>query len=109
MDVVGIIAVEDEELGEALAGEENETAGLVGEILASALHDGGEAMVSRETGWCGRREKVIVVVMVARERDGGGNKGRGRGGVFGFGRLDIFLGLIEIPFGGGNGIGGVFR
>jgi hypothetical protein len=52
MDVVGIIAVQDKELGEALAGGENETACLVGEDLASAFHDGGKAMVSRETRWC---------------------------------------------------------
>jgi hypothetical protein len=92
-----------------LAGGENETACLVSEDLASALHDGGEAMVSRETGWCYRREKVIVVVMVARERDSGRDKGRGRVGVFGFGRLNVFSGLIEMPFGSGNGIGGVLR
>jgi hypothetical protein len=43
VDGIGVIVIEDEELGVALAAGERETASLVGEALASGVDAGGIA------------------------------------------------------------------
>jgi hypothetical protein len=43
-----------------------------------------------------------------RGEDDRSSEGRRQGCVFGFGGLNVFPGLIKMPFGGGNGIGWVF-
>ena len=58
MDVVGILAVEDKELGVALTGGENEGASLVGKDLAGRFHDSGITMVGWEARW-GWKGKLV--------------------------------------------------
>ena len=58
MDVVGIVAVEDKELGVALTGGENEAAGLVGKDLAGRFHDSGITKVGWEARW-GLKGKLV--------------------------------------------------
>jgi hypothetical protein len=118
MDVVGIVAVQNEELCVALAGWKDEAASLVGKDLACRFHDRGKAMVGGETRGGSEWEEILFVFKILQGlrrwviRDGG----------FGsccqlldlrrvwlaFCRTQILADLIQVAFGGGNRIGRVF-
>lgn len=61
MYVVGVVTVENEELGIALAGRKDESTGLVSENLSGGVHNSGIAMMGREAWWCRGGKSVKVV------------------------------------------------
>lgn len=99
MNVIGIVIIEDQELGVALTGGKDEASGLVGEDLSSGLHDGGETMVGCLTVGRSRREGIKV-----RGRTGWKGDWEGRGFCNGLrlGRAGVFLNLVKVAFGSSN-------
>jgi len=100
MDVVGIVAVEEQELGVAGAGGDDKATSLVGEDLSSGFHTGSVAEVCG--GVVGIRSREGIQVGIA----GGISETRGRRHLLG--RTGVLPGLVEMAFGHGNRPGGVF-
>jgi hypothetical protein len=59
LDEIGVIVIEDEELGVALAAGERETAGLVGEDIACGVNAGGVAEMGVFASWERSGEKKV--------------------------------------------------
>jgi hypothetical protein len=110
---VGVIQVDDEELGIALAGQKNEAAGLIRKDLACRVHDCSEAMMGVKARGGSGRKGVVVGFKVGNGKQGGSRQAVGWSlGWFGsglwFGGAEVMAGLVKMAFGCGDRVGWKF-
>ena len=95
VDEIGVVVVEDEELGVPLAAGDDETASLVGENFACGRDGGGVTEMGALAGRTGRWEQDGVEEVVVGEICAGG----------GFGGALILPSLIEVALVHGDWVG----